>query len=94
VGIGVAGIPRGWKWELWRSTGMEFVFAGTPRVRFRNPADDKNSGARIRILGKLPCEISHVAVKYVVDSWSTVFRSCCKNDVPTLVNCSRPTCCK
>ena len=26
--------------------GMEFVFVGTLRVRFRNLADDKNSGSK------------------------------------------------
>ena len=26
--------------------GMEFVFVGTPRVCFRNLADDKNSGSK------------------------------------------------
>ena len=50
--------------------GMEFVFflAGTPRERFRKLADDKNSGASVRIMGKLRREMSYVATKYVVDS--------------------------
>jgi len=78
MGINVAGIPRGWKWGLWRSAGIEFVVAGTTRVRFRNLADDKYSGAFVRILGKLSCEISCAVAKYIVDSGVTVFLSCCK----------------
>ena len=31
--------------------GMEFVFAGTPPGRFRNLAEDNNSGASVRLLG-------------------------------------------
>ena len=44
---------------------MEFVFAGSPRDgRFSNLADYKNYGASLRILVKLSCELSNVAVKY------------------------------
>ena len=45
-----------------------FFFAGTPRECFRKLADDKNSGASVRIMGKLRGEMSYVATKYVVDS--------------------------
>jgi len=47
-------------------TGMEFVSAGIPRRRFRNLANDKNSGASVRIPGKLSGErhISYMAAKY------------------------------
>ena len=70
------GIPRGDEnGSYGNPAGTEFVFAGTPRVRFRNLADDKNSGAGIRTLGKLCREISYVAAKCVVDSWSIVFSS-------------------
>ena len=41
--------------------GMEFVFVGTLRVRFRNLADDKKIlAASVRILSKLCREISCV----------------------------------
>ena len=75
----VAGIPRGWKWEL-RGSRVDRIcyFAGTPRGCFRNPADDNKSGESVRMLGKLCREIYYVAAKYVPDSWSTVFWSCCK----------------
>jgi len=33
------------------AAGMEFVFAGTPPGRFRNLAEDNNSGASVRLLG-------------------------------------------
>ena len=79
MGIDVVGIPRGWKWELRGSLGDGICFAGTPRGRFRNLADiNNNSGASVRILGKLCCKISYVAVKCVVDGWSNVFWYCCK----------------
>ena len=60
-----------------RGDGICFL-GGTPRGRFRNLARDKNSGASVRILGKLSCEMYSVALKYVVDRWSTVFWRCCK----------------
>jgi len=60
-------------WSCKDAAGMEFVFAGKPAGHLINLADDKNSGASVRILGKLLREISYVAVKYVVGSWF-----CCK----------------
>jgi len=47
---------------------MEFVSAGTLWGRFRNLADDKNSGASVTIPGKLSSEMSYMAGQYVVDS--------------------------
>ena len=66
--MGAAGIPRG-----------RNLFCGNPAGRFRNLADiNNNSGASVRILGKLCCKISYVAVKCIVDGWSNVFWYCCK----------------
>ena len=86
MGTDAAEIRRGWKLELQGCRGDGVCFCGKPAGHLINLADDKNSGASVRILGKLLREISYVAD--VVDSWF-----CCKkNDVPTLVNCS--TCCQ
>ena len=41
------------------------VNAGTLRECFKNLANNRNSSASIRILGKLYCEMSYVAAKYV-----------------------------
>ena len=78
MGTDAAEIRRGWKLELQGCSGDGVCFCGKPAGHLINLADDKNSGASVRILGKLSREISYVAVKYVVDSWSTVFWSCCK----------------
>jgi len=54
--IGAVGIPR-----------RRNLFCGNSAVRFGNLADGNiNSGASVRILGKLCREISYMAVKYVV----------------------------
>jgi len=76
MGTDVAGILWVWKLELWESRGDEICFCGNTAGCFRNLADDKNSGASIKIPGKLSHEMSYMAAKYVVDSWSsaTVFR--------------------
>lgn len=48
--------------------GMEFVYLGTLQGHLRNLANNNNSGASIRILSKLFCELSYVTARYVVDS--------------------------
>jgi len=63
--------------------GVDFLSEGTPRERFRNLADHKNSGASIRTHSKLSSKISCVAAKRAVDSWSTVLWSCCKKHKAT-----------
>jgi len=47
--MGAAGIPR----------GRNLFFSGTPHGLFRNLADDKNSGASVRILG-IDCHVKLV----------------------------------
>ena len=62
MGTDAAGIPRGWKLELQGCRGDGVCFCGKPVGHLINLADDKNSGASVRILGKLSREISYVAV--------------------------------
>jgi len=54
------GNTAGWKWELRGSRGDGICFfSGTPHGLFRNLADDKNSGASVRILG-IDCHVKLV----------------------------------
>ena len=68
MGADVAGIPRDGNRSCGNPAVMEFVCAGTPLGRFGNFSHDKNSGASVRILGKLSREVSYVAARFVVDS--------------------------
>jgi len=79
MGTDVAGISRGWKNRSCRDPAvMEFVLAETPPGCFIEILQTKTFWFNVRILGKLSREISYMAAKYVVDSGSTIFWSCCE----------------